>query len=406
MSVVLVFLEGNMYKIQVLNKISNKALKKISLDLYDFSPEHTNPDGIIVRSSQIHDMEFGNNLKAIARAGAGVNNIPIDICREKGIVVFNTPGANANAVKELVLTALLLSSRNIFRSIVWAKELVGNGDNIQKFIEKGKKQFIGPEIKGKKLGIIGLGAIGVMVANSAVQLGMIVSGYDPFISVEAAWGLSRSVKRTLSLKKLIQNSDYVTIHVPLNGKTKGMLNKDAFAYMQKGTRLLNFSRGELVDNSDLIDALNNETISMYLTDFPNELLLKQDKVMSFPHLGASTYESEENCTNMALKEIQDYLENGNIKNSVNYPECSMERSPGTNRMSIANKNIPNMVGQITSILAENNINIAEMLNKNKDGFAYNIIDTDSTVTDKVLDKIRSINGVIKVRRLSNKSISK
>lgn len=392
-----------MYKIQVLNKISNKALKNVSRDLYDISSDYLNPDGFIVRSAKMHDMEFGENLKAIARAGAGVNNIPLDICREKGIVVFNTPGANANAVKELVLAALLLSSRKIFKSMVWVKELAGEGDNVPMLIEKGKKQFIGPEIYGKRLGIIGLGAIGVMVANSAVQLGMSVSGYDPFISIEAAWGLSRSVKRTLSLKTLIQNSDYVSIHVPLNKKTKCILNREIFAYMQKGTRLLNFSRGELVDNNDLIKALDDGTISMYLTDFPNELLLKQDRVMSFPHLGASTHESEENCANMALEEITDYLENGNIKNSVNYPECSMERSPGTNRLCIANKNIPNMVGQITSILAENNINIAEMLNKNKDGFAYNIIDTDSIVTNSVLDKIRNIEGIIKVRSLSEKN---
>jgi D-3-phosphoglycerate dehydrogenase len=388
-----------MLKIQILNKISEKGLEKFPKDEYEMASEIVNPDAILLRSFNLHDMDIPASVKAVARAGAGVNNIPVDRCKERGIVVFNTPGANANAVKELVIAGLIISSRRIFRSMVWTKELVGEGTEVPKLIEKGKKQFAGPEIKGKRLGVIGLGAIGVMVANDALALGMEVSGYDPYISIEAAWGLSRSVKREVSLEKLISRSDYLTIHVPVNDSTKGMLNSKRFDYMKKGTRLLNFSRGELVNNEDLIEALNNDTLSFYITDFPNEELLKTDKVMSFPHLGASTYESEENCAVMAVDQLHNYLENGNIKNSVNFPDSTMERSQGTTRLVIANRNIPSMVGQITSVLAEREINIAEMLNKSREDYAYNIIDTDSDVTDTLLDKIRAIDGVVMVRSL-------
>lgn len=388
-----------MFKIQTLNKISDKGLEIFPKDTYEMASEILNPDAVLLRSYNMHDMDIPESVKAVARAGAGVNNIPIDTCKERGIIVFNTPGANANAVKELVLAGLIISSRRIFRSMVWTKELVGEGAEVPKLIEKGKKQFAGPEIKGKRLGIIGLGAIGVMVANDALALGMKVSGYDPFISIEAAWGLSRSVKREVSLEKLISGSDYLTIHVPYNDSTKGMLNSDRFAYMKKGTRLLNFSRGELVNNEDLIEALNNDTLAFYITDFPNEELLKTEKVMAFPHLGASTYESEENCAVMAVNQLRDFLENGNIKNSVNFPNSTMERSQGTTRLVIANKNIPNMVGQITSVLAEREINIAEMMNKHKDDYAYNIIDTDSEVTEDLIKKIKSIEGVVMARDL-------
>ena len=388
-----------MRKIQVLNKISDKGLELFPKDAYERASEILNPDAILLRSYNMHDMDIPASVKAIARAGAGVNNIPVDVCKEQGIVVFNTPGANANAVKELVIAGLIISSRRIFRSMVWTRDLVGKGTEVPALIEKGKKQFAGPEIKGKRLGVIGLGAIGVMVANDALGLGMEVSGYDPFISIEAAWGLSRSVKREVSLEKLVSSSDYLTIHVPYNEKTNGMLNREIFAVMKKGTRLLNFARGELVNQEDLIEALENDTISFYITDFPNEELLKTDKVMAFPHLGASTYESEENCAVMAVSQLRDFLENGNIKNSVNFPNAAMERSPGTKRLVIANKNIPNMVGQITSVLAEREINIAGMINKHKDDYAFNIIDTDSEVTDDLLDKIRSIDGVVMVRDL-------
>ncbi len=389
-----------MYTIQTLNKISDKGLVYFPNEDYTIGTEVENPDGILLRSYNMHDMAIEESVLGVARAGAGVNNIPIAQYTERGIVVFNTPGANANAVKELVLAALFISSRRIFNSMVWTKDLVGEGDKVPKLIEEGKKQFVGPEIKGKKLGVVGLGAIGVMVANDAMALGMEVCGFDPYISVEAAWGLSRSVKRAESLEKLVAESDYITLHVPLNEHTRGMLDKSLLSKAKKGTRLLNFSRGELVNSADLIESLNNDQLSVYITDFPNEAQLKTDKVMAFPHLGASTFESEENCAVMAVKQLRDFIENGNIKNSVNFPDCRVERSKDTTRLLIANKNIPNMVGQITSMLAESKINIAEMLNKHKSDYAYTIIDTDSDVTTNLLDKIRTIDGVVMVRALS------
>jgi D-3-phosphoglycerate dehydrogenase len=387
-----------MYKIQTLNKIDPNGLDLFPRDTYEVATEINDPDGILVRSMAMHDMELGGNLKAIARAGAGVNNIPIEKCSEKGVVVFNTPGANANGVKELVLTGMLLASRRIVAGIAWAKELVGTGEDIPKLVEKNKSQFSGCEIKGKTLGVVGLGAIGVMVANDAIALGMNVVGFDPFISVESAWGLSRDVQRAVSLDACIAEADYISIHVPLNDKTKAMFNKERFELMKKSVHLLNFSRNGLVNNSDVKDALENGNVATYITDFPDEDLLKIDGVIGIPHLGASTCESEINCAVMAVEQMKDFLTTGNLKNSVNFPDCDLPVN-GKSRLIIANKNIPNMVGQFTSILADASVNIADMINKHKNDYAYTIINIDNNIGDSVIDKIRSIEGVIMVRHI-------
>jgi len=389
-----------MYKIQTLNKISALGLDLFPRDDYEIASEFINPDAILVRSQNMLEMNIPESVKAIARAGAGVNNIPVEKCTAAGVVVFNTPGANANGVKELVLAGLLLSSRRIFPGLQWCKGLVGKGDEVPNLVEKGKNDFIGPEIKGKRLGVIGLGAIGVMVANDALELGMQVTGYDPFISVEAAWGLSRNVKRARGLESLFAESDYITLHVPLTEKTKGYINKERFNTMKKGARILNFARGGLVNNADLFDALNEGIVSCYVTDFPDEELLKHDKVIAFPHLGASTPEAEDNCAIMAVNQTKDFLEYGNIKNSVNFPNCELDLT-AKYRIIIANRNIPNMVGQITTILAAEKINIADMLNRGKADIAYNIIDIDGEVNASVLEKIKSIDGVIMVRLIKN-----
>jgi D-3-phosphoglycerate dehydrogenase len=385
-----------MYKIQTLNKISPIGLEHFSRDLYEVASEILHPDAIIARSYNMLEMELPHSLKVIARAGAGVNNIPVEKCSERGIVVFNTPGANANSVKELVLAGLLLSSRKIIHGINWTKTLVGRGDEVTKLIEAEKSKFAGPEIMGKKLGVIGLGAVGVMVANDAAALGMEVTGYDPFISVESAWGLSRDIKRASGFDSLLANSDYISLHVPLSVETEGMINKEKFARMKKGVRLLNFARGELINNKDLKDAVEYGTIGVYITDFPDEDLLKMENVIAIPHLGASTPEAEDNCAIMAVKQVREFLERGNIINSVNYPDCQMDIS-GKKRIVIANKNVPTIVGQITSIFASDGINIADMLNKSKKTTAYNIIDIDSEVSEQSIQKIRNIKGVTMVR---------
>ena len=391
-----------MYKIQTLNKISTLGLELFPRGSYEIASEIVNPDAIVVRSFNMNDMEIPASVQAVARAGAGVNNIPVDKCTEKGIVVFNTPGANANGVKELVLAGLLMSSRRLIPGILWAKELIGKADEVPKLVEKGKSNFVGPEIKGKRVGVIGLGAIGVMVANDCVSLGMQVTGYDPFISVEAAWKLSSNVKRAQGLESLLAESDYISLHVPLTDKTKGIINKEKFAIMKKGVRILNFSRGGLVNNNDLAEALNDGTVSVYVTDFPDENLLKQEKVIAFPHLGASTPEAEDNCAIMAVNQTRDYLERGNIKNSVNFPDCDLDfRSQ--NRVVIANKNIPTMLSQITTLLAAEKINVSDMLNKHKGDAAYNIIDVDGELGEETLSKIRAIDGVIMARVIKNKS---
>ena len=385
-----------MYKIQTLNKISPIGLDLFPRDNYEIASEIVNPDAVVLRSFAMHEMEIPKTVKSVARAGAGVNNIPIDKCTAQGIVVFNTPGANANGVKELVLAGLLLSSRRLVPGIEWAKTLIGKGDEVGKLVEKGKSEFAGPEIKGKRLGVIGLGAIGVMVANDAAALGMEVMGYDPFISVDAAWRLDHSVMQAKSQEALIAESDYITVHVPLTDKTKGMFNKERFATMKKGARLLNFSRGDLVNNDDLAAALADGRVGAYVTDFPTDALLKLDKVIAFPHLGASTPEAEDNCAVMAVVQTRGFLERGNIKNSVNFPDCELDFRAKA-RVVIANKNVPNMVGQITGALAAEKINIADMINKHKGDLAYNIIDVDGELTDGAVDKIRAIEGVIMAR---------
>jgi len=385
-----------MYKIQTLNKISPIGLDLFPRDDYEIASEIVNPDAIVLRSFKMHDMEIPQSVKSVARAGAGVNNIPIDKCTAQGIIVFNTPGANANGVKELVLAGLFLSSRRLVHGIEWAKTLIGKGDEIDKLVEKGKSDFAGPEIKGKRLGVIGLGAIGVMVANDAAALGMEVVGYDPFISVDAAWRLDHSVKQARSQEALIAESDYITVHVPLTDKTKGMFNKERFATMKKGARLLNFARGDLVNNADLAAALADGTLGAYVTDFPTDALLKLDNVIAFPHLGASTPEAEDNCAVMAVNQTRNFLEKGNIKNSVNFPDCELDFRAKM-RLVIANKNIPNMVGQITGVLAAEKINIADMINKHKGELAYNIIDVDGELPAGAADKIRAIEGVIMAR---------
>jgi len=388
-----------MYKIQTLNKISTKGLEKLPLDQYEIASEIGHPDGIILRSFKMHDMELPATLKAVARAGAGTNNIPIEKCSDQGIVVFNTPGANANAVKELVLAGLFLSSRKVSQGITWAHSLKGKGDEVPALVEKGKSNFAGPEIMGKKLGIIGLGAIGVMVANAAHALGMEVIGHDPFISVNAAWGLQSEVKQARDLDSLFAEADYISVNVPLNEKTKGMINEDKISKMKDGVRIVNFARGGLVNNKDIIAALNSGKVAAYVTDFPDEDLLETENVIPLPHLGASTPEAEENCAVMAASQLRAYLETGNIKNSVNFPECELPIS-GKYRILIANKNVPNMVGQITTILAEADINIDDLLNKHRGEVAYNIIDVTSEVPDEVVKKIESIAGVTMVRVLT------
>ena len=385
-----------MFKIQTLNKISSRGLDLLPHETYEYASELANPDGILVRSQAMHDMELPASLKAVARAGAGTNNIPIDTCSERGIVVFNTPGANANAVKELVLLGLLMASRRVYQGICWSKSLMGKGPDVPKLIEKGKSNYDGPEIKGKKLGVIGLGAIGVMVANDAEALGMEVTGFDPFMSIDAAWGLSRTVKKAVSIDTLIAESDYITLHVPLNDSTRGKVNREKFEVMKKGVRILNFSRGEIVDSRDLLDAISSGIVDCYVTDFPTDDMLASDKIISIPHLGASTPESEENCAVMAVEQLRSYLESGNIKNSVNFPECFLPPT-GAQRITIANKNVPNIIGQFTSVLAQENLNIADMLNKSKKDYAYNIIDIDGAVSDAVLAKLKAVEGVTAVR---------
>jgi len=387
-----------MFKIQTLNKISSTGLSLLPYDSYESASEISNPDAILVRSFKMHDMELPQNLLAIGRAGAGVNNIPVEKCSKLGIVVFNTPGANANAVKELVLASLFLSSRDIVGGIQWAQSLIGKGDEVPKLIEKGKSSFVGPEIQGKTLGIIGLGAIGRLVANAAENLGMKVIGFDPYISVDAAWGLSQHVKKAKGFEHLFSQSDFVSLHIPLTEDTSNLIDKSKFNMMKDGVRIMNFARGGLISEPDLYEALESGKVACMVTDFPNEEMLKHDKIIGIPHLGASTPESESNCAVMAVNQVRDYLENGNIKNSVNFPEAEMPRN-GSCRLCIVNENIPKMVGQITTILANENINIEEMLNRHHEGLAYNIIDVNQDITEDQLKKIKEIKGVIRVRAI-------
>ncbi len=386
-----------MYKILTLNNISPIGLCRLPEEHYQVTSDEQNPDGILLRSYNMHDMPLPAGLKAVARAGAGVNNIPIDTCTEAGVVVFNTPGANANAVRELVMAGLLLSSRRIIDGVNWVQGLQGE-TGVAKLVEKGKSTFVGPELFGKKLGVIGLGAIGVLVANAANAMGMEVYGYDPFMSVEAAWSLSRSVRRADGIDMIIENCDYITIHVPLNDDTRKMFNKDTLARMKKEVRILNFSRGELVDDEAMIAALDNGTVGAYVTDFPNETLLGHKNIITIPHLGASTPESEDNCAEMAAIELKNYLEYGNIENSVNFPSCYMPYV-GKKRICIMNRNVPNVVGSITTALAQKGMNIDNMLNKSKGDHAYTMIDVDGGDMEAVAEEIRKLDGIIAVRTI-------
>lgn len=386
-----------MYNVLTLNSISEVGLNKLNPKKYVISNEIADPDGIILRSYDMHQMELPETLAAVARAGAGTNNIPIDKCSEKGIVVFNTPGANANAVKELVLTGIFLSSRKIVAGIEWAKELKGK-ENVDKLVEKGKGQFTGPEIMGKKLGVIGLGAIGVLVANAAISLGMEVYGYDPFLSVDAAWSLSSKVKRAGTREELVAECDYITIHVPLNDNTRGMYNKELFEITKPGARLLNFARGGIVDTAALKEAIDKGIITEYITDFPDAEVIELDNVICIPHLGASTPESEENCAEMAALELKQYLEYGNIKNSVNFPACSIPYT-GKARLAILHRNIKGMVGAVANAISDEGLNIDNMVNNNKGEYAYTLIDLDTFdgKQDDIAAKLAKVEGILKVR---------
>jgi D-3-phosphoglycerate dehydrogenase len=385
-----------MLKIQTLNQISAKGLDLFPRDKYEVASEFTSPDGIVLRSFKMHDMELPSTLKAIARAGAGVNNIPIDRCNEQGIVVFNTPGANANAVKELVLTGMLIASRDVVGGVEWVKS-IKDKDDIPKLVEKGKSNFAGNELKGKTLGVIGLGAIGAMVANIALELGMDVIGYDPYLSVESAWELSSDIQKATGLETLLSQVDYISIHVPLLESTKDMFNSKAFGMMRDGVKIMNFARGGLVNNNDVKEAIASGKVSCYVTDFPSKDILGVKGIIPIPHLGASTVESEENCAIMAVNQVKEYLENGNIKNSVNFPKCYLHKKEDGKRITISNKNVPNMISELTSILAKYSINICDMINKSRGDIAYNIIDVNGEITDNVITELKNIKGVIGVR---------
>lgn len=383
-----------MYNIKTLNKISTVGLSRLGSG-YTYGDDVQNPDAILVRSASMHEMDMPESLLAIARAGAGVNNIPLDKCSEQGIVVFNTPGANANAVKELVIAGLLLSSRKITAGIEWAKTLKGNGDAVGKMVEKGKSQFAGPEIKGKTLGVIGLGAIGALVANAAIALGMDVIGYDPFLSVDGALQLSRHVKHVTNLDEVFADSDYITVHVPLTPDTKNIICAENIAKMKDGVRILNYSRADLCNSEDVLAAIESGKVSTYVTDFATDNLLGVDGVIAMPHLGASTPESEDNCARMAADEIKDYLENGNITHSVNFPAAKMART-GDVRYCVLHKNVPAVLQSVLSFVSQQGANVENMENKSRKDYAYTIIDVTGASAD-LTDSIKGVDGVIRVR---------
>ena len=389
-----------MFRIKTMNKISPTGLAVLDAARFSVSEAVENEDGVLVRSADMLEYQFPPALRAIARAGAGTNNIPIDRCSESGIVVFNTPGANANAVKELVVCALLLASRDVVGGVEWVKAQAAAGADVTAVVEKGKSQFVGPEISGKMLGVIGLGAIGVQVANIATKLGMTVFGYDPFLSVDAALSLSRMVHRAMDLETIYKNCDYITLHVPQTSETKGMINEDAFHMMKGGVRILNLARGGLVNDDDMLAALESGKVAAYVTDFPNNKILQGKNVIAIPHLGASTPESEENCAVMAAQELRDYLENGNIKNSVNLPTLVQEWS-GVSRLCIIHRNIPGAIANITGVLSKDGVNVENMTNKSKKDYAYTIVDVGSRVNDQVADEIRALEGVLRVRLLNH-----
>ena len=384
-----------MKKIHCLNPIASCGTDLFPAD-YELTDTLAEADGVLVRSASMHEMELPEGLLAIGRAGAGVNNIPLEACAEKGIVVFNTPGANANGVKELVIAGLLMASREIPGGLSWCKENAEDA-NITKDTEKSKKAFAGWEIRGKKLGVIGLGAIGAEVANAATHLGMEVYGYDPFISVNAAWRLSRNVKHITNADVIFQECDYITIHVPLTDSTKGMINKEKLDMMKDGVVVLNFARDTLVNDDDMAAALESGKVHRYVSDFPNPKVAHMHNVILLPHLGASTKESEDNCAVMAVEELTDYIENGNIKNSVNYPACDMGECHAACRVAVLHKNIPNMIGQITGILAGQGVNISDMTNKSRDKYAYTLLDLEHRPEDATVKKLTGIDGVLRVR---------
>ncbi len=384
-----------MTKINCLNPIAACGMDLFT-DNYEKTDNFADADAVLVRSAAMHDLELSDKLVAVARAGAGVNNIPLDKCAEKGIVVFNTPGANANGVKELVIAGLLVASRDLMGGYNWVKANASD-ENISKTVEKAKSQFAGTEVMGKKLGVIGLGAIGAKVANIGFRLGMDVYGYDPFVSVDAAWRLSSHVRHITNVEDIYRDCDYITIHVPALDSTKGMLNKDAFAMMKDGVKILNFARDILVNDDDMIEALSSGKVGCYVTDFPNAKIAGVDKVITLPHLGASTAESEDNCAVMAVQQIMDFIENGNIKNSVNYPACDAGVCAAASRLTICHKNIPNMITKFTGVLSADGINVSDMVSKSKGDWAYSILDLSAAANDKAIADIESIDGVVKVR---------
>ena len=389
-----------MYRIKTLNKISAAGVSVLDKSRFTVSDAVENEDGVLVRSADMHEYRFPEALRAIARAGAGTNNIPLDRCSEAGVVVFNTPGANANAVKELAVCALLLSSRNIGGGLEWVRTQAGAGADVEKVVEKGKSQFVGPEISGKTLGVVGLGAIGVQVANIATKLGMTVYGYDPFLSVDAALSLSRLVHHATDLDTLYKNADYITLHVPQTPDTKGMIGTTAIQSMKPGVRIINLARGGLVNDDDMLQALDSGRVSCYVTDFPNNKILQSKRVVAIPHLGASTPESEENCAVMAAQELKDYLENGNIRNSVNLPTLVQAWS-GEARLCVIHRNVPAMLANIMAVLSKANVNVENMTNKSKKDYAYTVVDLNAKLRDDVLDELRSLDGVLRVRQLNH-----
>lgn len=384
-----------MYKVKCLNPISSLGMDLLS-DEYSVVENVEEADAILVRSASMHDMELPKNLEAIARAGAGVNNIPLDQCAKQGIVVFNTPGANANGVKEAVIAGLLLAARDIVGGVNWVSSVKEDPD-VAKLVEKGKKQFAGTEIAGKKIGVIGLGAIGVLVANACKRLGMEVYGYDPFISVDAAWNLSRDIYHINNVDEIYADCDYITVHVPLMDSTKKMINAEAFSKMKDGVVILNFARDLLVDEDAMEGAIESGKVRRYVTDFPNARTANMKNVIAIPHLGASTEESEDNCAVMAVKELRDYIENGNISHSVNYPDCSMGVCTCAGRIAVNHRNIPNMIAQLTSVCAADGVNITDMINKSRGDWAYTMIDLATPASEKMVEDIRRIEGIVKVR---------
>ena len=391
------------FKIQTLNKIAAVGLNQLDRDNYEVATDINNPDAILVRSADIHEMDISDNTKAVARAGAGTNNIPIPELTEKGIVVFNTPGANANAVKELVMLSLLLASRPVVDANKWANALAGKGDEIPDLAEKGKSQFVGPELKGKTLGVIGLGAIGYMVANLALKFGMEVIGYDPYLSVQAALNLDHNVKIAETLDTVFATSDYITIHVPQTNDTKGMINASAIKNMKNGVRIINIARGGLVNNADVLDAIKSGKVACMVTDFAAEELLNQPNIIVMPHLGASTPEAEDNCAVMASKQLKDFLEKGNIVNSVNFPKTVTDNPipNGGTRLCISHKNIPDTISKFTTILGEAKLNISSFINQARGDVAYNIIDVDGKVTEDIIEKLSACDTVNRVRAIYN-----